>query len=593
MLLIYYMYKTEYKYLNKIVLFSIAMILAAVTFGQHSLVTFDYPINTEVYDEIAPVMSFDDDKIFYTKVGSPDFHRKLLIDSMDVYEIFDESEYTAALRKVYKQIAGKEVEDVTSSTFNQDIWVVHLDSAYKAVDLSHPGYPLNDALPNSICARLDDHGRFVLLNQFDQIGGLDKGFSVSKMKGDEFSFPEPVHLEDFSVTSSRVHLTTSPDQKVFILSLPNADGNMDLYVSFRLYDMHYSIPVPLESPVNTPFDEMTPFLSHDGKTLYFASNRPESRGGTDIFCLTRADDTYLRWQEGPALHPPVNTAYDEMYPCLFDNENKMLFTSNRRGSHDIFMATLERDKEITIEIEIFMVNAATKSLMPAELYWGAAYEKGKEKENYFRCRDGKYKMVIKENKPLVIKAVNRNYSSQEIIIDPQEIWQYEGGKVHLDLSMKTESSAQEVVQKSFTDILPFRQLLEKSSTAEETKQSAVFKHIMFEKSTANVLDRSLPTILTLGKFLKMNKEVRIEITGHTDNVGEEEALKNLSAERADAIKNILVKQGIQAERIITVGAGSSVPIADNSKESSRKLNRRVEIRILKEDLPETPSGNTF
>lgn len=564
-----------------------------VTMSQHSLVSFDYPINTDKYDEIAPVISYDEDKIFFTRIGSPDFHRTLLIDSVDVHEFLNDPEYFTALQKVYRQIAGNDIQDVVSSSFNQDIWIIHLDDRFKTIDLSHPGYPLNDALPNSICARLDDHGRYILINQFERIGGLDKGFSVTQMKKHDFSFPEPLHLEGFNTTRSRVHLCSSGDQKVIILSLPNAEGNMDLFVSFRLYDRFYSRPVPLDKPVNTPNEEMTPFLSNDGKTLYFASDRPGTKGGLDIFSMTREDESYLKWGEAKPLHPPVNTPFDELYPCLFDDENRILFSSGRNGSQDIFMATLKREKTIEIDINIFMFNAVTKALMPAELYWGPAYEDGRSKENYFRCRDGKYRLVVKDNQPLVIQAINRNFQSQAVIIDPQEVWQYDGGKVQLELVMKTESVSPEIIRKSFTETLPFEQILHSSINNSRETESAVFKNIMFEKSTANILDRSIPTILTLGKLLKMNKNIRVEITGHTDNIGNEEELLKLSADRAEAIKNLLIKQGIHGERIVTKGDGAFFPIADNGTESTRKLNRRVEIRILKEEMFEKPTGTAF
>lgn len=587
------MYTTLYKYFTIIFRLFIAFVPLTGTMSQHSLVSFDYPINTDNYDEIAPVMSYDEDKIFFTRIGSPDFHPTLLIDSIDVHEIFNDTEYRAALQKVYRQIAGKDVHDVVSSSFNQDIWIIHLDDSFKATDLSHPGYPLNDALPNSICARLDDHGRFILLNQFERIGGLDKGFSVTQMIQQDFSFPESINLEGFHTTHSRVHLCSSADQKVFILSLPNEEGNMDLFVSFRLYDRFYSRPVPLDEPANTSYDEMSPFLSSDGKTLYFASDRPGTKGGLDIFSMTRQDDSFLNWGEVKPLYLPVNTAFDELYPCLFDDENRILFSSGRNGSQDIFMATLKREKTIEIDINIFMINAVTKALMPAELYWGPAYEDGRSKENYFRCRDGKYRLVIKENQPIIFQAFNRNFQSQAVIIDPQEVWQYDGGKVQLDLVMNTESASPETVRKSFTETLPFEQILQKSTEKSQETESAVFRNIMFEKSTANILDRSIPTILTLGKFLKMNKNIQVEITGHTDNVGDEAELLKLSADRAEAIKNLLVKQGIPAERIVAKGAGASFPIADNGKESTRKLNRRVEIRIQKEEMSGKPSGTTF
>jgi OmpA-OmpF porin, OOP family len=86
----------------------------------------------------------------------------------------------------------------------------------------------------------------------------------------------------------------------------------------------------------------------------------------------------------------------------------------------------------------------------------------------------------------------------------------------------------------------------------------------------------------LGKFLKSHKNINIEISGHTDNIGDQGALKQLSLDRANVIKDILIKQGIDASRIFTSGKGDTEPLFDNITEASRKQNRRVEIRIVKD-----------
>jgi OOP family OmpA-OmpF porin len=550
--------------------------------AQHSLIKYDYPINSDQYDEICPILTYDEDKFFITRIGSPDFNPKLLIDSVDVYEILDEEEYKKAITKVYKQIASKEVGDVISSSFNQDVWAVKMNDEKKPIDLEHPGYPLNNALPNSICARFDDHNRFIVINQFEETGGLDKGFSVTQLKKEEFTFPKAIVIDGFNVKSGKVNITCSSDQKVLILSMPDHSGNMDLYLSKQLYDMYYSQPVKLSFDINTSYNEITPFLSKDQTTLYFSSDRPGSRGGNDIFKASRSDETFLKWENIQVLLPPVNSEKDEMYPCLFDDETKLLFSSDREGSFDIFQAALQRDKDIFVNIEISIINGETLQKMPGELFWGSAYESGNKNENYFRCRDGKYTLKITENKPVILRAVNRNFYSQEILIDPQELWSANEKTKKVDLILKTEHSLVLASSTTKVETLPFLELLEKKEQTQSNERSSVFKNIMFEKSTANVLSRSFPSINTIGKFLKMNKNISIEIQGHTDNVGNAEALQELSLARAIAIKNILVSQGIEAGRIITLGFGNSKPLNDNSTEILRRKNRRVEIRIVRE-----------
>ncbi|MFZ1704524.1 MAG: OmpA family protein [Saprospiraceae bacterium] len=545
---------------------------------------YDFPINTELYGEICPILSYDEDFLFFTRIGSPDFDHTLIIDSVDVYNQLNEEDYLSTIRRVYKQIESKEVNDVVSSSFNQDIWAVVLDLSKKPRDLFHPEHPINNALPNSICSRFDNHGRFIVINQFDEQGGLDKGFSITQWKNGIFTFPQPLSMEGFHVKSGNVNLTSSTDQSVLILSMPSSSGDMDLYVSERLYEMYYTKPLKILSGVNTEFNEITPSLSSDKKTLFFASDRPESLGGTDIFTATRVGNSYLHWENVTSFLPPVNSKHHEMYPRLFDQSSKLLFSTNRDGSFDIFQASLLREKNIKVILELQIVNGQTQEPMPGELYWGPLYELGKENENYFRFRDGKHTITLTENKPIILKAINRNFSSDHVIFDPQEMW--ESGYHHKKITLVLTANQPSIIdtREIKLETLPFKEILENNLEEDKKYVSAVFKNIMFEQSTANILPQSLPTIQTLAKFMLANPEILIEIQGHTDNVGDSNALKELSTARAETIKQLLVVQKVENKRISTIGYGAEKPLTDNSTELLRKKNRRVEILILnKED----------
>ena len=80
--------------------------------------------------------------------------------------------------------------------------------------------------------------------------------------------------------------------------------------------------------------------------------------------------------------------------------------------------------------------------------------------------------------------------------------------------------------------------------------------------------------------MKLKPEIKIEIGGHTDNIGEDRANQNLSQERANSVKKYLVEQGVVSSRLIAKGYGESTPIADNNTEKGKRLNRRTEVKIL-------------
>ena len=84
-------------------------------------------------------------------------------------------------------------------------------------------------------------------------------------------------------------------------------------------------------------------------------------------------------------------------------------------------------------------------------------------------------------------------------------------------------------------------------------------------------------------ILKENPELFVEMSGHTSMEGLPERNLDLSLRRAQAVKAYLVRRGIEDRRILTVGHGSDVPIADNNTEDGRRRNRRIEFRILRPD----------
>jgi outer membrane protein OmpA-like peptidoglycan-associated protein len=112
-------------------------------------------------------------------------------------------------------------------------------------------------------------------------------------------------------------------------------------------------------------------------------------------------------------------------------------------------------------------------------------------------------------------------------------------------------------------------------------KAIVMKNVLFQRGTTILLESSKPDLLNVINLLKENPKVELEIAGHTDNVGDADMNLELSEKRAATIKKYLVDNGIASKRVTSKGYGKTKPIADNSKEETRKLNRRVEYIITK------------
>ncbi|MET0393277.1 MAG: OmpA family protein [Chitinophagaceae bacterium] len=114
----------------------------------------------------------------------------------------------------------------------------------------------------------------------------------------------------------------------------------------------------------------------------------------------------------------------------------------------------------------------------------------------------------------------------------------------------------------------------------EPARSFTLKDVHFDTGKSSLRPESFRALEDLVDYLRYKEDVKIEVAGHTDNVGADNDNKVLSLQRAETIRSYLVKKGIKPQRIIARGYGASLPVADNQTEQGRQLNRRTEVKIL-------------
>ncbi|HEY6502476.1 MAG TPA: OmpA family protein [Chitinophagaceae bacterium] len=114
----------------------------------------------------------------------------------------------------------------------------------------------------------------------------------------------------------------------------------------------------------------------------------------------------------------------------------------------------------------------------------------------------------------------------------------------------------------------------------EAAKSYTLDNVHFDFGKATLRPGSFTELEELVSYLKNKEGIKVEIAGHTDNVGKDAENVKLSQQRADAIRNYVIKKGIQPVRVIAKGYGASQPVADNNTDEGRQLNRRTEVKIL-------------
>lgn len=504
------------------------------------------------FDEINPVPSRDGKTLYFTRVGYPDFNRTLIFDTVNYAIKLDADKYNRMLGRLYGELGQTVLGEPYRSKFNQDIWMSKADSAGLFHTTEHPGYPLNNALPNSLVAITPDPKAFYIINQFKPEGDMKKGFSVIRQESDStWAFPRPVEIKDYYTITSDINLTMSFDGKVLILSAARFDSrDLDLYICFKEGEHKWSSPQHLGNLINSSKREMTPYLSENNRTLYFASDRGESGGGLDIFMTRRENDSWFDWSSPIKLIEPINSKADESQPYFNMTTGNLYFTSKRDGNSDIYKVQIAPPQATELVIKGRVYNTKTNFQM-RDVAIEYTFE-GQDTDTLYSA-GGDYTLKIPKGVKVQMRALKPGFNGQfKDVLFRQDYYYF---------------------QDYYTNDLFIEPLEEGSKIA--------LKPIFFQQSKAIILEQSFPELDALAQLLSNTPSMRIKITGHTDNIGKLEDLYQLSQERAAAVKTYLMGKGIGEERIQAEGLGPNEPMNDNSSDDLRQLNRRVEVVITK------------
>ena len=562
------------------------------------------PINTALYDEIGCIPDTGENKIFFTRIGYPGFNKTLIQDGVDLSKRMSEAALNQYLCTIFSRIEGAWIKDAVSSAYNQDIFIADLTS----MQVEHPPYPVNSALPNSAIGLSKDQKSLYLINRFYRSGSMYEGISRMKWNADSPGFPEPLFVKDFDLFKGDLNAHMSPDGEVVLFAYDkNSEGNKDLYISYYTGSGdNYTRMKSLGDEINTGFNESTPFLSSDKRWLYFVSDRPGSIGETDIYVSQRLDYTYLKWSRPEALGQEINSVFHESHPYIDASSGHLYFCSNRDGSMDIYryhQKEIIRTYDLMIEGKV--IDRSNGELISAEVYYGP--QSLNDYLEYYHTYTGAFNVHITISEPFKFKCEKNGYKSEDFIFNPNTIRQNDEGRFSLTLYMDPVDSVSEeesvpldtapkpdalarpdttmkVDTISMSDVILTNDTVIKSDIQlieDIIEEKHISLHdIHFVKSQATLLDSSIPHLQTLLRIMKENPSLRIEISGHTDNIGPLGLLLELSIKRAEKIKRFLVSSGVHTSRIKTRGYGHTRPLNKNRNEEERQLNRRVEIRVI-------------
>jgi outer membrane protein OmpA-like peptidoglycan-associated protein len=317
-------------------------------------------------------------------------------------------------------------------------------------------------------------------------------------------------------------------------------------------------PINLGSVINTPYCERTPFLHPDMKTLYFSSDGHGGLGGLDVYKSTRlADSCWNCWSEPVNLGKEINTeSHDWGYKISTDGE-KAYFSKGTRGekTNDIYSLNLPMSMRpgMVATISGKLTNKANQAV-EAEIVW-EDLETGKVM--------GRSKADPKTGNYFVVLPLGKMYGYYV------EKYGYYPMSDNVDLRKNLTPVK---IQKDIV-MLAIQDMIDQGIAVPIT-------NLFFNTNESVILPYSIPELKRVAAIIK-SKNLKVEISGHTDNVGDAKKNQTLSENRAAAVKDFLIKEGFDASMLSTKGYGATKPVADNKTEIGRAKNRRVELRIVK------------
>lgn len=409
--------------------------------------------------------------------------------------------------------------------------------------LTNLGPPINSK-DNDACVGLSADGKTLFIYRGKNGGDI----MVSQFDGKAWS--KPMDFE-YNTAYLETSASLSADGKhLFFVS--DRAGNKDIYICRRSPSgKSWMAPQRMNGHINTLFDEESPYLHSDGRTLYFSSNGHNTMGGYDVFRAFFNDKGI--YTGATNLGYPINTTSDDLFYRVMPDGKTAYFASERKegyGGQDLYKLSLP---DATAPNLAFLTGVVKdkKTGMPVPAQITVTDNDANAVVSTFNtlANDGKFAISLPSGKNygIVVEKNGKLFYSRNV----------NTGKVPGYLEITIEVTLSDI----------------------EEGASVILNNLFFDVDKQSLRTSSIPELKLVEKLLRQYPALRIELSGHTDNTGTEERNKVLSQGRADEAKKYLTDQGIDGKRITAIGYSSSKPVATNQTEQGRQQNRRTELKI--------------
>lgn len=440
-----------------------------------------------------------------------------------------------------------------------------------------------DSKGNESVVAISSDGNKIYLYNGESNGG---DILVSNLKNGSWKSPKSISGK-ISTKNKETTIAFSPNgREAFFVSNRDGsiDGSMDIYYT-KLNDKDKWIePTNMGAAINTEYDEEGVYWHPKEDKLYFSSQGHNSIGGFDIFVIERDEEG--QWSNPVNLGYPINTPNDDIFFKMDENNKQAYYSSvrdNGFGGKDLYKVIfLGEEKEMLLGAEDIMIAWNYKPI--SDLYYTNPSEVKVDTALYMvglvtdsktaePITMAKIELIDLELSKIVATGLTDTSGAYKMKIPKQKDYGVEvTAKDYLFFVEMAYLSQKQVNDSKIQANFQLNKI--------DVGAKMVLNNIFFETNKATIKPESETELERVAQLLKENPTIRLEISGHTDNVGSYRANQKLSEARAKSVVDYLVSKGVESSRLEYKGYAFNEPIADNNTPEGRAKNRRVEFKVL-------------
>ncbi len=346
----------------------------------------------------------------------------------------------------------------------------------------------------------------------------------------------------------------SPDKRdlYFASSISGGLGGRDIWVTHRLPTGKWSRPQNLGPAVNTSGDESCPFMHADNETLYFNSNGQPGYVSTDLFYTKKINDSL--WQVSENLGYPINTIDDEGSLIVAADAKTAYYASDKgegKGGLDLYSFVLRED------------------IRPLKTLWvkGKVFDK-----KTLAGLPSSVELINLKSRNVISKIQTDEEGNYLTTLPVGKDYAFNVNRKGYLFYSDNFSLRSNPVDSVYNKDIPLQSL--------ESGAAIVLKNIFFDTKKFDLKTESISELDKIVLLLNDNPKLKIQISGYTDNVGLAKDNLLLSNNRAKGVVGYLLSKGINVTRLSYKGFGATKPLADNTTETGKALNRRTELSVI-------------